>query len=711
MKTRRRLDIQGMRAIAVLLVVAYHVRPDWIPGGFVGVDIFFVISGYLITAGLVNEALATGRINVVKFWGRRVRRLIPASSVVLVAVVVGTVLVLPLTQWVTVFTQTAASALSVQNWALLFSSVDYLHPTQPSPLQHFWSLSVEEQFYIAWPFVLWLLVVVAHRRRHSGRKYFAYAVGAMLVASLVFSVVYSFTNPSAAYFSTFSRAWELLIGAALAVVLPRIALGRRISATLLVGGLVVIAGSAFLIDDTFVFPGYIALVPTLAAAALLASGASEHSLLPARLLTLRPVTWVGDISYSLYLWHWPLIVFASAMLGVQKLPFWAVGIVVVLALSLAALSKWLIEDRFIKHAPALSGVVQLRLEPEPAHVRRAAHRRRIAAHPLTIGVSFLAVVALALGSGVVRYEAVAAEQRRAASPENYPGYEIYNPAFDPSGLSDVPVTPIPLAVDLAAIPAQFQPDCLSSAFSDDFRECSYGDEDSATTVVLAGDSHSSMFVPTFESLARQHGWKITVIAKGSCSLSTSKDIFFGDGTTSFEQCIRWNAKALQRIEEIDPSLVVVSPVNQSYPENIEPDDVAGHERFDRVVADGYRGALSGLLDAGLNVVAVKETPSFHDFRVPDCILAPGATAAECSKKMGETRENFPSRVLMAAQDEPRLPVLDLDEIVCPPDGACTPVVGNVLTLIDGNHLTEPYARSVAWLVDEKLKPVAPQLYR
>jgi peptidoglycan/LPS O-acetylase OafA/YrhL len=711
MKTRRRLDIQGMRAVAVLLVVAYHVRPDWIPGGFVGVDIFFVISGYLITAGLIAEALARGHVDVVKFWGRRVRRLIPASSTVLVAVVVGTVVTLPMTQWVSVFTQTAASAVSVQNWSLLFSSVDYLHPTQPSPLQHFWSLSVEEQFYIVWPFVLWLLVVMAHKRRHSGRKYFAYAVGTLLFASLVFSIAYSFANPSAAYFSTFSRAWELLIGAALAVVLPRVALGRRLSAALLVSGMAVIAASAFFIDDTFVFPGYIALVPTLAAAALIASGATDHNLLPARVLTVRPMTWVGDISYSLYLWHWPLIVFAAAVLGVQKLPFWAVGIVVVLAFTLAALSKWLIEDRFIKHAPSLSGAAQLSLEPKPAHARRAAHRRRFAAHPLTIGLSFLAVVALALGAGVVRYEVVAAEQRRAASPANYPGYEIANPTFDASKLSDLAVTPIPLAVDLATIPAQFQSDCLASAFSEDFRECSYGDPDSATTVVLAGDSHSSMFVPTFEGLAEKHDWKITVIAKGSCSLSVSDDIRFGDGITKFDQCIRWNAKAMERIEEIDPSLVVVSPVNQTYPLNLEPDDLEGHDRFDHVVADGYRGAFAELLDAGLRVVAIKETPSFHDFRVPDCVLAPGATVAECSEKMAETRENFPSRVLMAAQAEPRLPVLDLDEIVCAPDGVCQPVVGNVLTLLDGNHLTEPYARSVAWLVDEKLKPIAPQLYR
>jgi peptidoglycan/LPS O-acetylase OafA/YrhL len=710
MKTRRRLDIQGMRAVAVLLVVAYHVRPDWIPGGFVGVDVFFVISGYLITAGLVNEALATGRIDVVKFWGRRVRRLIPASSVVLVAVVVGALVVLPMTQWVSVFTQTAASAVSVQNWALLFSSVDYLHPTQPSPLQHFWSLSVEEQFYIAWPFVLWLLVVVAHRRRHSGRKYFAYAVAALLLASLVFSVVYSFSSPAAAYFSTFSRAWELLIGAALAVVLPRLALGRRLSATLLVGGLVVIAASAFLIDDSFVFPGYVALVPTLAAAAVLASGATEHDLLPARLLTVRPVTWVGDISYSLYLWHWPLIVFAAALLGVQKLPFWAVGIVVVLAFVLAGLSKWLIEDRFIRHAPVLTGVVQLSLEPEPAHVRRAAHRRRIAGHPLTIGLAFLSVVAITLSVGVVRYEAVAAEQRRAALPGNYPGYEINDPAFDHSQLSDLPVTPIPLAIDLGATLPQFAAQCLAPAFSEDFTECTFGDRGSDTNIVLAGDSHSAMFLPTFERLAERYHWKLTLIAKGSCALSTSDEIYFGDGVSEFDECERWNTKAIDRIEELDPAIVVVSPVNQSYPLNLAPDDVEGHERFDTAVADGFRGAFAELLDAGLNVVAIKETPSFHDFAVPDCMLAPRATAAECSAKMGEMRENFPSRVLIAAQGEPRLPVLDVDQVICAPDGSCQPVVGNVLTLLDGNHFTEPYARSVAWLLDEKLKPVAPQLY-
>jgi len=698
-----------MRAIAVLLVVAYHVRPDWIPGGFVGVDIFFVISGFLITSGLVNESLATGRVDIVRFWGRRVRRLIPASSVVLVAVVIGTLVILPMTQWVTVFAQTASSALSAQNWMLLFSAVDYLHPSEPSPLQHFWSLAVEEQFYIVWPFVLWLLVVVAHRRGHSGRRYFAYAVGGLLAVSLVFSVAYSFGNPTAAYFSTFSRAWELLIGAALAVVLPRLALGRRVSGVLLVGGLVVIAASAFLIDESMVFPGYIALVPTLAAAALLASGAADHSLLPARVLTLRPVTYVGDISYSLYLWHWPLIVFAGALLGVARLPSWAVGIVVVLSFVLAGLSKRFIEDRFIRHSPVLAGVQQLSSEPEPAHVRRAAHRRRIAGHPLTIGLAFLSVVALTVGAGMVRYGAVADEQRRAAAPENYPGFDIVDPGFDLSTIPDNgPVVPIPFAADLDATLPQFSPDCLSAAFSDDFRECSVGDLDSDTTVVLVGDSHSSMFVPTFDRLGLEHGWKVTYIAKGSCSLSTSDEIYFGDGTTTFDQCITWNEKAIDRVEELRPDLVVVSPVSQAYPDNATTE--AERARFDTTVAAGFQGAFAALIDSGLSVVAIKETPSFGGFAVPNCMSAPGATAAECSAEMTGMRERIPSRVMMAAESEPRLPVIDLDETLCSPEGVCQPVVGNVLTLLDGNHFTEPFARSIAWFVDEKLRPVAPQLY-
>jgi len=331
-----RPDIQGLRAVAVLLVVANHAGIEQLAGGFVGVDVFFVISGFLITGLLIKEAQLGRGISLPNFYARRARRILPAATLVLLVTVGASMLLLGTVRASEVGREALWSAVFSVNWKFAIDGTDYFASgLPPSPLPHYWSLAVEEQFYLVWPAlfaaVLVLLVGSSARTRRRRRiltranqLVLAGVIGLVGVTSLVYSVLATAASPNAAFFSTFTRAFELAVGALLAVLLPQLALLPR---TARIGlswlGLAGIAVSAFIFSDATAFPGAIALLPVLSAAMVIIGG-TEGS--PGQgnggqdrgavlLLGTLPMRWVGDRSYSLYLWHWPILVIAAAYLG------------------------------------------------------------------------------------------------------------------------------------------------------------------------------------------------------------------------------------------------------------------------------------------------------------------------------------------------------------------------------------------------------------
>ena len=336
--------IQGLRAIAVLLVVVYHFYPGRLSGGYIGVDIFFVISGFLITGQLARELQRTGRIALPGFWAKRARRLLPASIVVLLFSTLATLFLLPLSGLVASLREILASTFYVENWALAAGSVNYLASSDESLVQHYWSLSLEEQFYVIWPLLLlgatWLGARFAAERR------WAFLVGVVVAVSalsLLSSVLYTASNPSEAYFATFTRMWEFGVGA-LVALLPRFR-PRGALATNVVGytGLAVILACGYFYDRTTPFPGWLALIPVLGTAAVLMADQRERRLDVGSVLSTRPAQFVGDISYSLYLWHWPLIVIAPFI------PGWGLGTINRIVLFIACfvlgwLTKKFVED-------------------------------------------------------------------------------------------------------------------------------------------------------------------------------------------------------------------------------------------------------------------------------------------------------------------------------------------------------------------------------
>lgn len=673
-------------------MLVFHLRPAALPGGFIGVDLFFVISGFLITSSLVSEAISAGRIDVPRFWGRRIRRLIPAAAVVLVFVVMGIVLVMPMTRWPALFGEVIASAFSFQNWVLVSESVNYLTPGVESPVQHFWSLSVEEQYYLVAPFIIWGAAAVAGRLWGRIARTVGIVLGILFAASLAYSVIATAASPSTAYFSTFTRAWELTVGAGLAVVLPRFTVTRGGSRALYVVGAGLLGASLLLITTSTPFPSGTAALPTLAAAALIAAGAASR---PSRLgvpLRIRPIIYLGDLSYSLYLWHWPIIVFAGVLVGNRVLPLWGAMAVSVVSLVCADLSRRYIEQPFQTHGAGLPG-------------SSAPASRRIRRHPGVIAaVSLGTVVAMVIAAnGVFTYRS--AIDAAAASPENYPGYELEDPAFDRASFPDLEVPPIPTAADLQEIPEQFTAECLSRVGEAEVTRCAFGDPNGSRTIVLAGDSHAAMLVPTFDRIGQERGWRVELIAKGSCPLSVRTDVVHGDGRTPFKDCMEWNIEAIQRIVDLHPTAVVTSAVAFGYPDNVQ--DLAA---YDREVAAGYAGAYAQILAAGIPVVAVKETPAFLGLSVPECLNTPGQSSESCSARMEAARDGTPSRIALAVEQEPRVPIIDIDEVVCPASG-CRAVIGNMLTLRDDNHLSSQFASSIAWFVEERLEDVEPSWFQ
>ncbi|MDO7881201.1 acyltransferase family protein [Salinibacterium soli] len=368
--TRKRLDLQALRALAVIAVVLNHSWPGLAPGGYLGVDIFFVVSGFLITQQLVRESEREGRIRLRRFYLRRARRLLPAATIVLVAVSLLTIAVIPERQWGAVFQQIAGSALYVQNWVLLLPGHG---PDVDTPVRHFWSLSVEEQFYLVWPLLIIAGVALAARAALRQRAVLLAGGGVLAAASLIYWIAASSADYQLAYFSSLSRAWEFAVGGMLALI-PGLRLRGRWADALFWAGLVVVLASIALFTDN---PGPWSTLPVAGTLAMIAAANERVPASVEWLVAWRPVQFTGDISYALYLWHWPVLLFAPYITGVPS-ETW----VMALLLAGAVVLSWA-TTRFVENP-----VRRVPLEGERFQPRRRLVTLAVGSGlALTIGIS------------------------------------------------------------------------------------------------------------------------------------------------------------------------------------------------------------------------------------------------------------------------------------------------------------------------------------
>ncbi len=654
----------------MLFVVIYHFWPARLSGGFVGVDIFFVISGFLITGHLVRELAATGRVRLADFWARRARRLLPASLLVLLfcALAVMSPLIMPLSALNNEVREILASTFYVENWYLALNSADYLNNAgDPTTVQHYWSLSLEEQFYVMWP-LLMLLAAWLGIKAFTGRgasearlRGVIIAIAVVSVASFIFSVWLTITNPAPAYFVTFGRMWQFGVGALIALV-PWLRVQNAIGSFVLGwAGIIALVYTAFTFDASTQFPGYAALLPTFAAAALIAAGNTHRWWYPTRLLAIRPMQFVGNISYSLYLWHWPLIVIAPFV------PFWGLTIYHRVALLgicfvLAWLTKRFVED------PARSWKV---LTTRPARVTLWSS---LAAMVLVAGV---AGTAWAVNAPAYEQAQRDLTSLRESPPDCFGAASVLDATCEGTDFGTT-ILPDP---GFAGVDRPGNEECFVQLNNAGVVACEFGSDDaSAPRVALVGDSHAYQLLSTFQDIADENGWHLTTYFKGACPWNAtplSTPGAFG------EACTQWRAGVADAMDAADFDVVFTAAIATT------PYASAGFDSVHAAAVAGYREAWGTMLDRGIPVVTVVDNPVWET-DPNKCLRSQGF--GNCDGVRSEVLVSD-DPIAAAAEGTDGVTLLDFTDVFCG-ETSCSPVVGGANVYRDQDHLTVTFVNSL-----------------
>lgn len=703
--------IQALRAVAVLGVVIYHLWPTALPGGYAGVDVFFVISGFLIIGGLLRESISTGRIALGRFWARRVRRLVPASLLVLVVTAVVTLILVPQIVWQQWFLEIGASALYVQNWALAASSVDYLGAeSAASPVQHYWSLSVEEQFYIAWPVLIAVVLLLAGGAAAVKRLRAVMAVlGVLLVvtvASFVLSVIGVAVDDPAAYFATQSRAWEFGLGGLLAFA--GVATGReRVRAAASWTGLALILGSYLLFTSSTAFPGFAALVPTIGTALVLWAGVPAVAWSPSRVLAARPVQWIGGVSYSWYLWHWPPIVIGAFLIGAELRFESKVGILVG-TLVLAWLTKILLED------PVRSSARLVRV-PSFATIGAA-----VTAGAMVIALSAVVTVR-------VEQDLAAAEQLAKEALADVGLAPVPTPTGSASSAPEPPPPPphscvgAPAALPDGICPDPYAPTELTNAslakrdvgrgvdVSDPCKQqlqasavitCEIGDIASGTTTIaLVGDSHAGHLIEGLDAWGRDNRVRFVTYLKTWCAGTGQPGIaaaHVGSGG-AVRSCATWGVGVVDSILA-DSRIEAVMYANYTRPYTLPDPTHAGRT----ISADDFAAGWTRLIEGDRTVIAVRDVPTMRPMQVPQCIAGQPGVVDPCTRPRAEV---LPAEdvdpLVVAATANPDVELIDLTPIFCD-EATCHTLIGGVIAYFDAHHLTSTFSLSLAPILGDAI---------
>lgn len=632
-----RADVEGLRALAILLVVAVHAGVPWLGGGFVGVDVFFVLSGFLITGLLVKEASATGRLRFAAFYVRRLRRLLPALFVMLLVTAVLAMLLLAPGEQRGQAPAAALAAMWLSNIHFALAQLDYFAAgTETNLYLHTWSLGVEEQFYLIWPALLvWLL-------GHDGERGMArLRLGMMCVAgvSLVACVWLTYAAPRLAFYMMPMRAWQFAAGALVWLYfvepgkagMPRLPL--RHSRALGWAGLASVLLAAIWLGPQRPYPGVWAMLPTLGAACVVMAGcaAGEHGGV-SRALAWRPLQWLGGISYSWYLWHWPVLLLGHALVGSQA-PAWR-AFWVLFSLALAWLSYRWVES-------------PVRWQP----------RWLVRPGATLLGALVLMVLCFSLG---MRWFNLADTEARAPAAQRYA-----------KAHGDAPVI--------------YAMGCDDWYHSDRVRACAFGSADAPHTAVLMGDSHAGQWFPAVAQAFNRPGWRLLVFTKSSCPM-VDEPFFYARIGKEYTVCATWRERALAEVARLHPDVVLLGTVDSN-----------GFSRTGWV--EGTARVLGVLSPAAGHVYLLRDTPALP-FDGPDCLeqlagrpawLRLGRTcAASAYSARGDEVATWQGE---AAQRFANARVLDMNSWVCP-HGICMAEQNGLVVFRDTQHLTGSFAASL-----------------
>ncbi|MCT7659859.1 acyltransferase family protein [Mycobacterium deserti] len=674
-----RHDLDGLRGIAIALVAVFHVWFGRVSGG---VDVFLALSGFFFGGRLLRTAMTPGA----SLWPvpevtRLVRRLLPVLVVVLAASAVLTILVQPETRWEAFADQSLASLGYFQNWELANTASDYLRAGEAvSPLQHIWSMSVQGQFYIAFLALIFLSALLFRRvfKKHM-RVAFVVLLSALTIASFVYAVVAHNADQATAYYNSFARAWELLLGALVGALVPYVRWPMWLRTTAAVISLAAILACGALIDGVKEFPGPWALVPVGATVLFILSAANRvadphcDGRIPApnRLLATAPFVSLGAMAYSLYLWHWPLLIFWLSYSGHAHANFVEGVCVLMLSGVLAWLTTKLIEN-------------PLRYRSSTATKSAVPLRTRLGRSTVVLG-SVVALLGVALTATSFTWREHVAVERSTGkelpglSMTGYPGAHAI---LDQAKVPKLPMRPTVLEAQ-NDIPQTTEDGCISDFDNVGVINCTYGDKAATRTIALAGGSHAEHWITALDLLGRMHSFKVVTYLKMGCPLTTEQvPLVMGDNRP-YPKCHEWNQRVMAKIIADRPDFLFTTATR---PWNIKPGDV---------MPGSYLGIWQTLSDNGIPILAMRDTPwlarSGKPFFAADC-LADGGDAISCGVRRSDVL-SARNPTLDFVTQFPMLKPLDMSDAVCRKD-ICRAVEGNVLLYHDAHHISKTYMRTM-----------------
>ncbi|WP_454561406.1 acyltransferase family protein [Mycobacterium haemophilum] len=679
-----RHDLDGLRGIAIALVAIFHVWFGRVSGG---VDVFLALSGFFFGGKILRAALnPVPSLSPVAETIRLVRRLLPALVVMLAGCALLTVVVQPQTRWETFADQSLASLGYYQNWELAGTASNYLRAGEAvSPLQHIWSMSVQGQFYIA--FLLLVAGCAYLFRRPLGtqlRTMFVALLGALTIASFGYAIFAHQAYQTTAYYNSFARAWELLLGALAGAAVPYIRWPAWLRTVVATVALAAILSCGALIDGVKEFPGPWALVPVGAAMLMILAGAnrqgpgtSDNMPLPNRLLATAPLVALGAMAYSLYLWHWPLLIFWLSYTGHHHANFVEGAALLLVSGVLAYLTTRLVENPLRYRTPVSTEC------PSPA--RAAGWQLRLRRPTMALGsMVVLLGVALTATSFTWRQHVVvlraAGKELSALNAQDYPGARALT--------TDVRVPTLPMRPTVLEIkddlPASTKDGCISDFVNPAVVNCTYGDLTASRTIALAGGSHAEHWLPALDLLGQLHHFKVVTYLKMGCPLSTEQVPLIMGNNAPYPQCREWVQTTMTELLSDRPDYVFTTSTR---PWNIKAGDV---------MPATYLGIWQALSDNNIPILGMRDTPwlvkNGQPFNPADC-LAKGGNAVSCGiKRSNVLADRNPT--LDFVEQFPLLKPLDVSDAICRPD-ICRAVEGNVLIYHGAHHLSPTYVRTLS----------------
>ncbi len=642
-------DIDGLRAVAIVVIVGYHMGLGFLPGGFIGVDVFFVISGYLITRNLLTESATTGRVALLRFWGRRIRRLVPALALMIVVVLALSIAVLSSLQWQEVASQGRAAALYVSNIVFASQATDYFAQDISSSLfLHTWSLGVEEQFYIVWPLLVAGAAVATARRRTLLRPLLIAAFTLTLVVSFALSVVLTGQGSAHAFFGLPSRAWEFAAAGLLATLpLPRALRHRWVATVVAIVGAVLIAGALVGLGSGTEYPGAWPIIPVAGTLLLIAAGTTPRTAsdghatnVISRLLDTAPFRAIGRVSYSWYLWHWPLILLAVAAFDRDDL--WITGGAALVALAIGTITYVIVENP----------------------VRRSTRLARSLPRTYVLGVVITAVAVVAT-FGLNRYSTVELDQIAASST----------------------AAPTVSLADVRASKKDFR--CLEDARTESGIEyCLDGDPDGDRTIVVIGDSHARHWKPAFAEAARQQNIRLVLRWRSVCTAFPIRTVKV-DGSGEDIECQEFRADTLQLIGELEPDAVVTSNSDDYGLLVIGNQPAIDQAQRTALWREAYEELARSVRASGMAFGSVVDTP-----RMPadplDCVAERGIDACAVPRDTAlGVGQDYSDAERSVREELGRVPVLDINAALCD-ERVCPVVIDGRYVYTDLDHLHDQF---------------------